>query len=559
MSLLRQMRLSALVAGVVVLAGCSTVARQTVARGEKIDADATVHIAATAKQGDRPPYFERVDDFYIASAAIESQATQELPDVFGRTVYFTRDRAQTLNDIAEYVNTTYGVAVDVTDDAIAQAAATVYDPVPATLRRQAEILALEAQAQGQMMGAGGGAMPMQGNQTNKALDGAFVLAYTGKLKDFLDQVALRTGNSWRYQRGRVLIFNTDTQIFKLSMQVGETGMSSSSSGTNSSGASGGGGEGGGGGGQSSLSGDGTVSTSASTNIFSETIDALKSMLSSRGKLSALPGVNAVSVTDVPAVLSRVGAYVDSLNSLATRQVQLDIQVYAIEVTGNDSFGVRLDGLWRSLNSGLHTELLSGAGPATGASTLSTTLVDPGSAYNGTSVLIDALSKLGNMQQITSYNATTVAGRPVPINATEQFAYQDSAQTTLVPDVGSQTTRHLATSTTGFLMRVVPTITSDNRVALSMRLDLTALRELRRVGSEESGDLTEAPQTSQRLTEQSTIVRSGETLVISGFEQETNRLDKQGVGTAGFMLLGGNRATEQRRSKLVVLVTPRIVG
>ena len=76
MILLRKARLVALVASVVALAGCSTVARQTVARGEKIDADATLNIAATAKQGDRDPCRTPKPGEHLACAWIDQQPAE---------------------------------------------------------------------------------------------------------------------------------------------------------------------------------------------------------------------------------------------------------------------------------------------------------------------------------------------------------------------------------------------------------------------------------------------------------------------------------------------------
>ena len=54
------------------------------------------------------------------------------------------------------------------------------------------------------------------------------------------------------------------------------------------------------------------------------------------------------------------------------------------------------------------------------------------------------------------------------------------------------------------------------------------------------------------------MRSGSTLVVTGFEETRDKLDKEGTGSADFIWLGGKRASEMERSVLVILITPEVL-
>ncbi|EKB9389720.1 TPA: hypothetical protein L4G80_006436, partial [Pseudomonas aeruginosa] len=55
------------------------------------------------------------------------------------------------------------------------------------------------------------------------------------------------------------------------------------------------------------------------------------------------------------------------------------------------------------------------------------------------------------------------------------------------------------------------------------------------------------------------LRSGETLVLSGFDQTTEDTNKVGTGDAGFFGLGGGLTRNTKREVIVVLITPVVLG
>lgn len=55
------------------------------------------------------------------------------------------------------------------------------------------------------------------------------------------------------------------------------------------------------------------------------------------------------------------------------------------------------------------------------------------------------------------------------------------------------------------------------------------------------------------------LRSGQTLILSGFDEKGEDANKSGVGSPSFFGLGGGRVRTSTHSVLVVLITPILLG
>jgi type II secretory pathway component GspD/PulD (secretin) len=101
------------------------------------------------------------------------------------------------------------------------------------------------------------------------------------------------------------------------------------------------------------------------------------------------------------------------------------------------------------------------------------------------------------------------------------------------------------------------VLQDSEVLLQLQVALRQLKEIRQVGSLDAR--IEAPQVGTSQMQQQVRLRSGSTLVLTGFVQDRVGTDAQGVGNAKFGLAGGGRNGDRRRKLLVLIVTPRITG
>ena len=99
-------------------------------------------------------------------------------------------------------------------------------------------------------------------------------------------------------------------------------------------------------------------------------------------------------------------------------------------------------------------------------------------------------------------------------------------------------------------------------------DLLALDKVN-VGGEkkesEEGEETETdsefiqnPVIETRGFTQEVAMKSGETLILAGYERVENTADKKGVGTPENNLLGGSSSAKRDRTILVIMLTPVVL-
>jgi len=56
-----------------------------------------------------------------------------------------------------------------------------------------------------------------------------------------------------------------------------------------------------------------------------------------------------------------------------------------------------------------------------------------------------------------------------------------------------------------------------------------------------------------------IMQSGQTLVLSGYEQLSDSANRQGTGNYSFFGLGGGARGDDSRRMFIILVTPVVLG
>ena len=95
------------------------------------------------------------------------------------------------------------------------------------------------------------------------------------------------------------------------------------------------------------------------------------------------------------------------------------------------------------------------------------------------------------------------------------------------------------------------------------MTLSDLIELQRVdfggtSEETSGQYIQNPIIETRGFTQEVAMKSGETLILTGYERVENTSNKTGIGSAENSLLGGTAQTNQTRSILVIMLTPVVL-
>ncbi|MEI7307106.1 PilN family type IVB pilus formation outer membrane protein [Pectobacterium atrosepticum] len=383
------------------------------------------------------------------------------------------------------------------------------------------------------------------------------LMWQGDLAGLLDLMASRTGLYWRIDNGSIVFYLMETRSYALSMLNTKTSSTSSvSSGTTST-------MGTTGGQQNSASGDSSTSQSTTTgqeyDLYADIRKTIEAMLTpEKGRYWLSSSSSSLIVTDTPSVQEAVARYIDEQNLAMNRQIALNVQVLSVSNTRNEQFGIDWNLVYKSINT-TGASLSNAAGEITGATSASVSILDnaTGNAakFSGSNLLFKALSEQGDVSVVTSQSSTVTNLTPVPIQMADQTVYVAQSATTTTTDVGATTTLTPGMITTGFNMTLLPLIHTEGNVQLQVNFNLSDPPTIRSFTSKDGNSYIEMPYTKLRSLSQKANLRAGQSLILTGFDQNNTKTAKSGTFTPGNFVLGGSQSGKSERSTLVIIITP----
>ncbi|EAA5550577.1 PilN family type IVB pilus formation outer membrane protein [Salmonella enterica subsp. enterica] len=379
--------------------------------------------------------------------------------------------------------------------------------------------------------------------------------WKGPLKGLLDDISVRTGYSWRLDAGRVVFFYRDTRTFQIYALPGtdtvSLGLKSSGTGKNS-----GSGDAGSGGGSDD---DSETKISVSSELTSEVLHdiekTVKSMLSPSGKMSLSPSTAALTVTDTAPVLNQVARFIDEQNKLLTTQVLLNVKVFSIDFTRQDQYSIDWNALLKN-SKGMISWVTT---PGTSNSVNGTVNVIRGDL--NASAFISALSSQGKVSVLTQPSITTLNLQAAPMEVVTERSYVASVSSSMVADVGTESSITPGTVNTGFTMGLLPYVMGNNQLLLQYSINISDLKQLTEfsTGTGNNKSIVQLPEVNRRAFNQKVKINSGETLILSGFEQGNLSSDMQGTGSPRNQWLGGYRNSENLHSVLIIMITPTVIS
>lgn len=381
------------------------------------------------------------------------------------------------------------------------------------------------------------------------------LVFSGKVSGMLDLIASRFGVSWEWDGKGIYFFKTKSQTFRLAALPGDTSLASRV-GTQSNNATGGS-QG------SQASGSSSSELRAGVEFSGLSIwkgieDSIRTMMSDDGKLVVTASTGTITVDDTPLVLERVSKFVEEQNKALSRQVVINVRVLAVDLSKSHEYGINWDMVYENIGRSIGVSLANLAEPVTGGTNLALRVLPGSSMFGGSSAVIQALSKQGRVSQVTSASLVTINNQPAPIQVGRQTAYLASSTTTIgTGGAGNTVTLQPGQVTTGFSMNMLPHILDSNRLMLQYSGDISTLTRLSTVVS--GGSSIQTPEIDTRNFMQRTFLNSGETLVVTGFEQFALNGDTQGVGSPENLALGGRLTSRDTKTVLVVLIQPVVSG
>ena len=374
-----------------------------------------------------------------------------------------------------------------------------------------------------------------------------LVSYRGPLSGLLDEVSSRFGIWWKYDKKEIYFYKYITSTFvlytlpskpSLSVQVG--GQTEGSNGN------------------SSIS----LSSTVEVELWGNIEKAITSMVDKDSKLTIDSANGTISLTATPNDIKKVAKYINEQNARLSRQVAISVKVLQVSVDDSDSYGLDLSAVFDDGQS--KVSLLSPVNSLGDEVAKNLEMrVMPGNWNLGAS--IQALSKQGTTNVVTSGTVTTLNNKPAPIQVVRKQNY--ISEITKTNSGGDGNYYDVSTETeeieTGFTMDVLPRILEHGRLLLMFNLTLSDLISLEKVplggnGEEDDGQYIQNPIIESRGFNQEVALKSGESLVLTGYERVNNTAEKTGVGSATNSLFGGTATASKERAILVIILTPVVL-
>lgn len=446
--------------------------------------------------------------------------------------------------VAQEVTTIFDMA-----DVIAAIAKT-----PVTIADDARFASPRTTSPGGGAGASAGAGPSGGSGGGSGSDTRIALNYSGTLSGLLDIAATRFGVSWRYvQTGAIEFFFKETRTFPLMVLPGKIDIKTDV------GTSGGGSASAGGGAARTASQSTRADVSA--EFWKDLENSIKAIMTTAGAVSMSPSAGTVTVTDTPAALDRIAKLIESQNSLLTKQVLLDVKVVNLSLKNREQLGIDWSLVYTSLGQNVLKTATSGIDPTltsqvtAGVNNLVFSVTGDGRRLQGSDAILKALNEQANIGTVTSAQQFALNNQATPIQVGLNSRFIESI-TSQSQGVGIAPTITINTNSisSGVALQLLPRIIDNQNLLIHFSVDISDDPE----GLDTLVNGVSLYKQVVRNFMQRVSLRTGETLVLSGYEKNTNSTTKQGVANPDNPLFGGKRDAEAKREIIVIMITPVIM-
>ena len=377
------------------------------------------------------------------------------------------------------------------------------------------------------------------------------VSYEGTLRGLLDHVSVASGYGWEYDaKAKTVVFTRLTvKTFTLLSAPGKQefqGQITNKSKETSSSSIGGGGV------NQTVSTADTSSQTMQSNkvqysydVWVDTEKAVKALLSPEGSVVGNQATGTITVRDRFENVRQISSYIADINQRLSRQVALTVNVWALEVSDDAEAGIDLQAIFANDDVSIVAGSLSSLG---GPSTASATIVS--GKLKGSTGVLRALKEWGNATQVTSGGGLVLSNQPVPIQSIKRIAYLAGSSSTQ-SEYGQTSEITPGEVTTGFAMTIIPHILDRRRVLLQYSINLSSLDELTEFSTQ---DLTvQLPKTSTRAFSQRSQMQMGQTLVLAGFQDQTQQL------ATSLGLLNFGRGRQYTKTLLVITIELEAAG
>jgi type IVB pilus formation R64 PilN family outer membrane protein len=375
-----------------------------------------------------------------------------------------------------------------------------------------------------------------------------------KLSAVLDQVTVPLGLYWRPENNghKIVIYRTETRMFEIrgaeTNPVGKTDLSLTGSIGQSEG-------------NNSVDSK-SVNTVELPKMEAAQIEDIKKralqFMTKSGKVADAAG-NMLIVTDTKDALDQIQEFVDAENKSRNRIIEFTLEEITVENTQSDQAGLTYNVLFNPSGNGSQFNLnglnslleQQGAAASLGLGVAS-------GPWQGSSIALQALSKVGKVVGNNTDSSGTVNGTAVTMGEPQHRKYPDKLQQTQSTSDNSKPTVSVsqATESWGRMVTILPSAYGNGDARLVFKFDNTPMPQFDK-STFPDGSYVVSPWAKGDVLARQALVRSGQPYVIRATVRDSNGYTANRVDRNAPVALGGSDVADKTQRITLLVLTAMV--
>lgn len=309
-------------------------------------------------------------------------------------------------------------------------------------------------------------------------------------------------------------------------------------------------------------GDTAIDTTVKTDVWKSLATTAKTVAEG-ARVAVNKSLGTITVTGTPDQIDAVHQWVRGLDKSLGRMVAVSVKIFDVQLTHEQNYGfnptlafknsAKAFGL--SLAGAPVPQLLGQQTPMSFAASILQTAKGDAGRFRGTQAAFQALATLGRVSQVYERSFIAMNDHDVPMQVGQVEQYPAESFSNLAANVGSSTGVLPGQVSSGFTADFFPRIVG-NKVLLAISMKLQSLLRLETIVS--NGVTLKYPTTSHTQIYQTAALRSGSTLLVTGYGEDDASNSHTGTGSPYLPILGGGADAQLKHSMIAVVVTARIL-
>ncbi|MCX8566926.1 MAG: type IVB pilus formation outer membrane protein, R64 PilN family [Glomeribacter sp. 1016415] len=378
------------------------------------------------------------------------------------------------------------------------------------------------------------------------------------LNQMLDLIATRLSINWRYDevRGAIRFYRMLTKIWQLPGSAGEMsfttafqGSTVQSSNTNATLLP-----------QNTYANSTAKREASQINELNAVRQSIETLMTRAGSIATNAATGTLTLTDTKEVVERADDIITREIHILSRRVLLKLQ--KIQVLTHDTGTASIDwnlALTQALSKQPDFKLTTHSPVSLAGSHASgLNLNILAGAFNHSKTIIQALSEIGRVQSSTELPLTIRNRQPMSYDIGNAFSYVSAALPAGSTGGGARGVPGLKTSqiSTGLKLLIYPNATSKDTVDLTFSIEDSMLKSLDRfdAGAGAQSQSVQLPNIDRQGATLHTTVRSGTTIVLTGFERFDDHFRRRTLGAHMPLFSGGSTSASRQRSTTLIVIS-----